>query len=262
MLGGPHRDLGALQQLARIVAVVGTHGHADAGADVDDVPVERHPHFEGAHHRLRDALGIADAAAGHQDGELVAADAGDAVVRAADDRAQPGRDLAQQHVADRMAERFVDMAEVIEIEDQHGDGRARARAGGDRLVEAIGEQHARRQARELVAVSELGHPRHVGRDACLHRAKRRDEVADLVLARRHVDRRVVAGAHAPGRGGDGAHRLDDAAREQEPDERPWRRCRGGRRAPAAPPSCGAARAPPAATPAAPRRRRRRRAARG
>ena len=147
---------------------------------VDDVPVERHPHLQRARDGLGDALRIADAAAGHQDGELVAADAGDAVVRAANHRPQPRRDLAQQHVADRMAERFVDVPEVIEIEDQHGDGRARARAGGDRLIEAIGEQHPRRQARQLVAVRELGHPRYVGRDPRLHRAKGHGELADLV----------------------------------------------------------------------------------
>ena len=61
-------------------------------------------------------------------------DASDGVGRAADDRPQPGGNLAQQHVADGVAERFVDMPEMIEIEYQHGDGRARARAGCDRLV--------------------------------------------------------------------------------------------------------------------------------
>ena len=158
MLRGPHRDFGALQQLARVVAVVGTHGHADAGVHVDHVPVERHPHFERAAHGLGDALGIADAAARHEDRELVAADARDAVARAADDRAQAGGDLAQQHVADRVAERFVDVAEMVEIEDQHRDRRAGAGTGGDRLIEAVREQHPRRQAGERVAVSELGHP--------------------------------------------------------------------------------------------------------
>ena len=127
-LGGAHRDVGALQQLARIVAVIGTHGDADAGPDIDDVAVERHPHFERTHDGLGDALGIADAAACHEDGELVAADAGDAVASATDDGAQAGRHLAQQHVADRMTERFVDVPEVVEIEDQHGDRRAGARA--------------------------------------------------------------------------------------------------------------------------------------
>ena len=157
-LGGAHRDVGALQQLARIVAVLGTHGDADARPDIDDVPVERHPHFERTYDGLRDTLGIADAASCHENRELVAADAGDAVAPAPDDGPQSGRHLAQQHVADRASERIADMADMIEIQDQHPDGCAGTRAGGNRLVETIGEQYPRRQPCELVAVSELGHP--------------------------------------------------------------------------------------------------------
>ena len=59
-----------------------------------------------------------DAAARHHDREFVAADPRDAVARAPDDRAQPRRDFAQQQVADRVPERFVDVRELIEVEDQ------------------------------------------------------------------------------------------------------------------------------------------------
>jgi hypothetical protein len=49
-------------------------------------------------------------------------------------------------------------------------------------------------------VGELRHPLHRRRDALLHRAKRRGELADLVLARTHGDRLIVADRDAT-RGG-------------------------------------------------------------
>ena len=78
--------------------------------------------------RLADALGqrhrvgrILDA--GHDDGELVAAEPGDGVGRAGA-AAQPLGDDLEQLVADRVAERIVDAFEVIEIEAEHGEALA------------------------------------------------------------------------------------------------------------------------------------------
>ena len=57
------------------------------------------------------------------DGELVAADAGDEIV-AADGVGEPLRHRADQLVADRMAERIVDVLEVVEVDVEHGRRRA------------------------------------------------------------------------------------------------------------------------------------------
>ncbi len=199
--------------------MVGAHGHADARMDVDGVSVEGHLDFQRSRDRFGNPLRVAQPAARHEDGKLVAADAGDGVGRTADDRAQPGGDLAQQHVADRMAERFVDMPEMIEIENQHGDRRARARAGCDRLLHAIREQHLRRQTRQRVTMGEFGHFRHVGRDAFLHRAKCRQQHPDFVLAHSGRNRRKVARGGTTHGGGHFAQRANDSSRQGQPDHR-------------------------------------------
>ena len=54
----------------------------------------------------------------HDDGELVAAEAGNRV-ELPDAAAQPVGDDLQQLVADRMSERVVDALEMIEVEAQH-----------------------------------------------------------------------------------------------------------------------------------------------
>ncbi len=58
------------------------------------------------------------ASRGGDDGEFVAAEPRDQIV-AAQRAAQPLRDVADQLVADRMAERVVDVLEVIEVDVEH-----------------------------------------------------------------------------------------------------------------------------------------------
>ena len=60
----------------------------------------------------------------------------------------------QQQVADRMAERVVDVLEAVEIEKQHGELAAPAVRPGDRLPDPIGEQRAVGQAGQRVV---MGH---------------------------------------------------------------------------------------------------------
>jgi hypothetical protein len=71
--------------------------------------------------------------AGGDDGELVAAEAGDQIV-AAHDPAQPLRDVENELVADMVAERVVDVLEVIEIDVEHGGRQAAAAHLGDGTV--------------------------------------------------------------------------------------------------------------------------------
>ena len=123
LLGLVHGDVGVADQLARAgrLGVVG--GDADAGADADRLVAGRHALGErgedplGDHH---DVLGPVEAV--EQDGELVAAEARDGVARA-HARAQALGDRDQQLVADRVAERVVDGLEVVDVDEQDGDGR-------------------------------------------------------------------------------------------------------------------------------------------
>ena len=60
-------------------------------------------------------------------------------------RAQPVGDRGQQPVADRMAERVVDLLELVEIDEQHGAAVERARRA-QRVLELVVEEGAVRQA--------------------------------------------------------------------------------------------------------------------
>ena len=84
-----------------------------------------------------------------QDAELVAAQAGDRV-GVAQRALQPRGDLLQQQVAHVMAERVVDLLEVVEIHDHDHGGVAVAAAGADGLVDPVAEQLAVREAGERV----------------------------------------------------------------------------------------------------------------
>ena len=121
-------------------------GERDADADVDvDLVVEE---IEGVAHFVVDApaehFGIRRAGdAGHDDCELVAAEAGNGIGRARHGT-QPGTDLADQLVAGGVAERVVDRLEAVEIEIEERSAppcpRAKQRFGELLLEEeAVGE---------------------------------------------------------------------------------------------------------------------------
>ncbi len=86
-----------------------------------------------------------------QERELVAAQARHRVV-GPQRRFQPTGDGHQQLVAGRVAEAVVDDLEAVEVEEQHrrADGGVVALRAPDRLVEAVDEQDAVRQAGEVV----------------------------------------------------------------------------------------------------------------
>ena len=91
------------------------------------------------------------------DGELVAAHAGDGV-GLAHQRAQPIGHQLQQLVAGRMAQRVVDVLEVVEVEQVGGHDLA-ALDARQRLLQALVEQHAVGQAGQRVVqrhVRDLG----------------------------------------------------------------------------------------------------------
>ena len=84
-----------------------------------------------------------------QDAELVAAEAGHGVAgRAA--RVAAAADLLEQHVAVVVAERVVDLLEVVEVHEHHGGRVSRRAAARSACCDAVAEQHAVRQAGERV----------------------------------------------------------------------------------------------------------------
>ena len=145
--------IGVARQRFRIVAVLGRDGDADrAPIEIDEPSMKKgcETALMIADGELAQPFAIADPR--QHDLELVAAEPPDQPGFA--DRAlQPLRDLLEQRVADRMAERVVDRLEPVEVEqEQRGRGRypiaapascraMRACAGGWR------DRSARRTAR-------------------------------------------------------------------------------------------------------------------
>ena len=126
-------DVGAAQQVVGVAAVLGVVGEADARAHVEHHAVEHEGVVERAHEPLGQPLAVLQREAGEEDGELVAAEAGERVV-GAQGAAEPAADLLQEPVAVGVAEGVVDGLEVVEVDDhQHerlvGPARACARGG-------------------------------------------------------------------------------------------------------------------------------------
>ena len=93
------------------------------------------------------AFGASDL--GQEDGELVAAEAGDGVA-GAQRRLQPRAELLEQQIATLVAERVVDLLEAVEIEQHHGDAAAFAAGCEKRLLHPVGEEQAVREPGERV----------------------------------------------------------------------------------------------------------------
>ena len=121
LLGVVHRPVGAPHQSLGVVAVLGSQGDAHARADLQPVLadldrfggqlVEAPCNLLRAGHRRVGA---------QQDGELVAAQAGDRVAVAQSVR-HPAGDLAQQRIAVLVAEGVVDVLELVEVDHQEPD---------------------------------------------------------------------------------------------------------------------------------------------
>ena len=148
-LGAVQREVGVLQQLVGIAAVLRRQRDADRDADHDLMVVDlvrRGDHLdETAGERSgRSLLGAADL----DHGELVAAEPRHGVVLA-DGGLQPAADFLQQRIANGMAERVVDVLEMIEVEAEHRELVVRTRPAQP-LFELLVEQHAVRQIGQRV----------------------------------------------------------------------------------------------------------------
>ena len=141
-LGDIHRGVGMPEQQFLVVAMLGIGRAAEAGADEQFVAVDRHRLADDVDDLVGDdgdRLGPAQIR--RDDHEFVAAQPRHRVHLAHRHRETGGR-LAQDDVADLVAERIVDLLEAVEIdEDQREAARVAARLG-HRLLQAIVEQEA------------------------------------------------------------------------------------------------------------------------
>ena len=144
------------------------------------------------------------------------------VSRSPSDCLEAVRDLLQQAVARVVAERVVDLLEVIEVDQHHGRGHVRAAAGGDRLLDAVAEERAVGQAGErvvqrLVLLGDRRAPAAVDGE---ERQQQQQQRRQAELGRQHHDGRETE-QQARGRGleeevvGQVAAELDDALRERD-----------------------------------------------
>src|ERR1700733_949538 len=151
--GGVHGKIGALEQILRLVTSFGRDRNADAGADVELIPVNLVGTADQLDQPVREhsrAFGLV----GFQlyDGEFVAAEARDAVA-VANALNQSIGDAFQQTVPGRVAERIVDALEAIEVDEQYGD----VGAGWLRQypLEVLAEQNTVGKPGETVMVGEI-----------------------------------------------------------------------------------------------------------
>jgi hypothetical protein len=140
---------------------------------------------------------------GHQQQELVAAQAGDGV-GGAQQRGQAFADELEQRVARAVAQRVVDVLEVVEIEVQHRHAAFAAARGGRRLLEAVAREPALGQAGQRVV---RGHD--------LHAQLRRRHLRVMGVA--GVECGVQVAGHQPGDHAgheERRHPVDDGVEQQ------------------------------------------------
>ena len=127
--------------------MVGNDGNADAGTHVQVRHFESERVLELGRQPLRNDGGPSCALPGQYDAELVAAEA-DQGVRRSESVAQPRPEHREDAVAHLVAERVVDLLEVVEIDQQQGEV---ARLPADEeVVEHVRQVPAVPQARQLV----------------------------------------------------------------------------------------------------------------
>ena len=149
LLRAVHRDVGAAHQVVGVRAGAGARGgEPDRGAHPARLAGDRDRLGQQRDDPVRDLLAAALVGVLEQHRELVAAQPRGQVGRT-DAAADPLGGGDQDGVAGGVAGVVVDALEVVEVEEEHGAGAARA---GQRLVQAAHEQRAVGEVGERVAV--------------------------------------------------------------------------------------------------------------
>ena len=156
LLGPVHRRIGAVDQRHRVGTVLGIDADAQAARERQRVAADVGRQRQRVEDLLGDGSGIAGARhLGEQDDELVAAVPAHRVRLAHRGLETAGGEL-QDPIADRVAERVVDLLEVVEVDEDHADPGRAALRHRDRVLQAVEHQGARRRPRELVVLGRAG----------------------------------------------------------------------------------------------------------
>ncbi|MNM59370.1 hypothetical protein D3C81_706210 [compost metagenome] len=151
-LGLVQRHVGVAQQLLGLVAVIRRNGNADAHPHRELVPLDLERRADRVDQALRSvACGLPALQAGQHHGKLVAAQAGQGVVFA-QLAAQALAQRAQQFVAKGVAQRIVDVLEVVQVQAQGGGQLGVLAVTHQRLAQAFVEQGAVGQPGQRIVV--------------------------------------------------------------------------------------------------------------
>ena len=156
-LGAVQRHVGVLQQRVGADAARG-HGDADAGADLDQMIVDLvtlAQAIDDAPGKARGVFGRMDVLLEHH--ELVAAEARHEILRP-QHLAQPVGDRAQQLVAAGMAERVVDLLELVEVDEQQRRQLFGALLGRQKTSDLVAEIDPVGQCGEFVIARQMADP--------------------------------------------------------------------------------------------------------
>ena len=150
LLRGVHRHVGPSQERLGVVRLVREQRDADGPRDVEREPLDAHGDLElfeepvGDPHR--DVLGRQ---LREDDAELIAPEPRHQVV-VAEHAGQSRTDLLQEQITEVMPERVVDLLEVVEVDQHHGELPADPPGSLDRVGELELEQHPVGHPRERV----------------------------------------------------------------------------------------------------------------
>ena len=218
LLGAVQSEVGIAQQHLAVGAVVRRDGDPDAGRGHHLIAVDD----ERPGDRFEDVLGepvdgVAVAADGLEDDELVAAQARDEMAAGGLEQALPGLD--QQSVAGGVAERVVDDLELVEIEAVERKQAAVALGRAKQMVELLLEHGAVGETGEYVVECELGDALLALGDLADHFVEAGCEPGKLVLPA-NADLDMLARSKPPGGVVETRQRLGNPARRA-----PRRECR-------------------------------------
>ena len=153
-LGAVHRQIGILDQLIEIGAILRRQSNADAGVGhelVAEALIGLTDRLMNARHEFHDVAGIFDIGLDHR--ELIAAKPGD-MVGISDAIPDAPRHGFQQLIADMMSERVVDALELVDIDVKQRE--LLAAAGSLQfLFDSFAEQHSVRQVCEGVVMRQM-----------------------------------------------------------------------------------------------------------
>ena len=130
---------------------------------------------------LGHGLGARGVCAGQQDGELVAAQAGQDVVGLQSFAAQALGHGAQQPVAEAVAQHVVDMLEAVHVQQHDGAGRAVFLGAQDGLAQVVAELLAVGQVGQRILVGQAADLAFAGLDGLAHGLEGLGQIADFVL---------------------------------------------------------------------------------